>query len=299
MKKSELELRRVFKRKITMLEKLLELTSQEELLSEQRREYAALMAVELRSLFCHSGGDPLIKNALMDKELLFPFYDHMTPLNELSDFILVAIHSNGQYCTFDSSLTIALDGTQVPSTWLSYYSWINHIVVDLKAAQYPPLTRENIIKIVADKNGAHVDPDIHPFLELIETSNIMPFNISIDNKPCKADCCNLLNETIYSIAKEAVFAYKYKPLVWSKGKEKEEHRMLRVFDYSFDSYNRYKYMVCNPIINQYSTNRIYGCKISDFPIDLSELLFKNRIFPAYVIKVEGIIPQQGKKERSK
>lgn len=295
MKYAEQVLRDKYKIKIDALEKHLKGVFQEPLQSALRIELAAEIAVILRNLFCYSGGRPLIKTAQMDKELLFPFYDHWAALNELSDIILVSNRTQDHHCTFESSLPFELDGTKVPSTWLTYQSWVNHIVFDLKMEGDPPLTRENVIKILADKDGAHTDESIDPFLSSLKTTYGTRFNMTIANDDCDVECSNLLSETVLSIAIEAVFAFKYHPKVWRYGHVQD--RLLRVFDYSFDKYKRYKFMVCTPEVNQYSTNRLYDCQIKDYPIGMVDLQFIDRSFPVYVIDVENLDDSRGEKSR--
>lgn len=293
MKRSELELRKTFKRKVDAIGKLLEMVSQEEPLSELRQEMAVLMAVNLRSLFCYSSCKPLITNARMENCLIFPLYDRLTPFNELGDFLLVGSHCQEQKCTFKSETAYRLDGTLVPSTWLSYQSWINQIVIDIKATDFPPLTRLDVIKILADREGAHVDPRIHPFVRLIESNSVIPFEIIIEGKECEADCSNLLCETIITMAKELVFVYKYTnpPIMWTR--KSEPDFMLRVFDYSDEKSKRYKYTVCKDGPNLYNTNRKWPCRISSHPIGSYDLLFKRATFPVYIIQIEKCVLNRG------
>ena len=286
MRYAEKILKDKFNTKIIALEKHLKNVCQEPPQSSLRIELAAEIAVILRNLFCYSGGRPLVITAKLDKELLFPFYDHRTALNELSDIILVTNRIQGNRCIFESSLPFELDGTKVPATWLTYQSWINHIVVDLKMAGYPPLTRENVIKILADKYGAHTDETIDPFLASVKISYGTRFNMAIANVDCEVDFSNLLSETVLSIAKEVIFSYEYHPKLGRCGHE--HNRLLRVFDYSFDKYKRYKFMVCTPAVNQYSTNKLYNCQIKDYPISMVDLQFIDRLFPVYVIDVEMV-----------
>lgn len=285
-----LELRKTFKRKISALEKELDIISHEELFSESRREFAIQIAMNLRAMFCHSGGEPLIQTAQIDKDLLFPLYDRLTPFNELPDFLLVGNQCKDNHCTFQSDTTIRLDGTQVPSTLISYYGWINQIVIDLKSAEYAPLSREDVIKIIADRDGAHIDPRIDPFVELIESSNVMPFHVIIGDKKCPADCSNLLCESIITMAKEVIFAYKYlnKPIFFQTH-DSENGFSLRVFDYSDDKHKRYKYTICSDGMNLYDTNKNWPCEISSHPVKHFDLLFRKRVFPVDVIKIENCI----------
>ena len=291
MKRTILELRKMFKTKVASIEKLLDTVSKEDLLSEHRKEFLALVAVELRAMFCYSGGEPLIKTAEMTKDMIFPLYDRLTPFNELSDFFLVVndrVKDKVSY--FRSSTITALDGSKVPTTWLSYYSWINQIVVDFKTDGYPPLTRAEIIKIVADKNGAHVDPKGHPYLDMMNPFNNGWLVISINGEgqqPFDVDCENVLCETVYSIAKEVVFSYKYmnKPPIMWPAKSKPDFN-ARVYDYSDEKNKRYKFTVCAPDVKQYNSNRLYPCTITDFPVHAYDLLFKSRTFFVEMIKVE-------------
>ena len=287
MKRSELELRKTFKRKVDAIEKYLEMVSQEEPLSELRQELGVQIAVNLRSLFCHSSCEPLITSAHLENYLIFPLYDRLTPFNELRDFLLVGNQCKEQQCTFKSETAYRLDGTQVPSTWLSYQSWINQIVIDIKAEDYPPVSRLEIIKILADKEGAHVDPKIHPFVRLIESNNVMPLKIMIEDKECEADCSNLLCESVITMAKEVVFSYKYlnkPPVMWPR--KSEQGFMLRVFDFSDEKFKRYKYSICKDCINLYDTNRNWPCRISSYPISSYDLLFRSATFSVDFIQIE-------------
>ncbi len=287
MKRCELELRKTFKRKVGAIEKFLEMAYKEEPLSELRQEISTQIAVNLRVLFCKSGSEPLITNARMEDYLLFPLYDRLTPFNELGDFLLVGCQCKELKCTFKSETAFRLDGKQVPTTWLSYQSWLYQIVIDIKSADYAPLSRFEIIKLLADREGAHVDPRIHPFVSLIESNNVMPFRIMIKDKECEADCCNLLCETIITIAKEVVFAYKYlnkPPIMWPR--KSEPDFMMRVYDYSDEKNKRYKYTVCKDNLNLYDTNRKWPCKISSYPISSYDLLFKSATFPVDIIRIE-------------
>ena len=140
-----------------------------------------------------------------------------------------------------------------------------------------------LFSILADKDGAHTDENIDPFLTSLKTTYGTRLNITIANEDCEVDCSNLLSETVLSIAIEAVFAFKYHPKVLRYGHELD--RLLRVLDYSFDKYKRYKYMICTPAVNQYSTNRLYDCQIMDYPIGMVDLQFLDRLFRVYVIDV--------------
>lgn len=115
----------------------------------------------------------------------------------------------------------------------------------------------------------------------------MPFRIMIEGKECEADCSNLLCETIITMAKEVVFAYKYLNLPPIMRQRKSESGfVLRVFDYSDEKTNRYKFAVCKDGLNLYDTNRKWPCKISSHPISSYDLLFKRVAFPVEIIRIE-------------
>lgn len=282
MKRSILELRNTFKRKVNFIEKLLSLASNEDILSEERREILTQIAVELRALFCYSGGSPLIETAQMDKELMFPM-NNWLPYNELSDFLLVGYNFKNGQCCFRTSIDL---DNKVPYAIMSYSSWIHEIVIDLRMDCYPPLTRLDVIKIVADKEGAHVDTNIHEFVELIESRNVMPIKIVIDDKECDADCGNLLYETIYSISLEVLYSYKYlnKPVMReSPNKSKFE---IKVFDFSDKKNKRYKFLRAVPQAPHYNSNKSFSCNVTSHPIEVYDMLFRSKMVPMEVCRIE-------------
>lgn len=159
MIKSVIELRKTFKAKINKIESFLKLADQAGLQTEERREILASVAVDLRLLFCYSSREPLIETAQMTEEMIFPLYDTNEPFSVLSEFMLVQQNEfENDRCTFRAQTKVPLNGTQLCPYWLNYKSWINEIVVDFKHEGYTPKSRADIIKIVADKTGAHVDP---------------------------------------------------------------------------------------------------------------------------------------------
>lgn len=290
MKKwSEKELRKTFKTKIVKIETFLKLADGEDLLSDERRDMLASVAVELRALFCYSGGDPLIKTAGMTEKLIFPLYDINEPFSVLSEFMLVQQNEfENDRCTFRAHTKIPLDGTQLCPYWLSYKSWINEIVVDFKHPGYPPKSRADIIKIVAGKTGAHVDPEGHQYLDLMDPNGNAWLVISLygeNRKRFDVDCGNLLIETIYSIAKEAVFSYKllYRPILMQRSKNKEY--MQTVFDYSDERSKKYRYGICRPEVKEVCKEHNYKCEITTSPIWEYDLIVRGRNFRVMLAEI--------------
>lgn len=284
MNRSVVELKKRLRAKISAIESFLKLATQEDLEPDQREEIISQIAVELRVLYCYSSGDPLIITAQMDKQLHFPLCSRNAPLNELNDFLLVGFHVQNEECTFSS--IAELDCNRLYSDWLSYRSWINEVVVDIKTEGYPPLSRAEVIKIIANKEGAHVDIEIPRFVELINTTNVMQVRFVVGDKEYEADCRNLLYETILSIAQEAIFSYHYTANVVML-QQKTSEFSLAVYDYSDAKRKRYKYMFFKPGgINLYNTSRVNPCKITAHPTCLYSMLKGGRFYPVEIIKVE-------------
>ena len=284
MKRNVVELRKKLKAKINAIESFMKLATQEGLEPDQRKEFISQIAVELRVLFCYSNGEPLIKTSHMDKQLYFPLCDRIAPLNELNEFLLVGMRAQNGLSSFSSFAD--LDCNRLYSDWLSYQSWINEVVVDVKTEGYPPLSRAEVIKLIANKEGAHVDTEIPQFVELINTTNVMQVRFVVGDKEYEADSRNLLYETILSIAKEAVFSYHYTANIVML-QEKKSDFSLAVYDYSEEKKKRYKYMFFKPGgINLYNTSRVNHCKITAHPTYLYKMLKGSRFYPVEMIKVE-------------
>lgn len=296
MNRAITDLRKRYNRKICAIEKFLALASVEDLFSEVRKEILAQVAVELRSLFCYSGGESLIVKAQMETTMFFPLHDPMSPFNELSQFLLVGCNYSSKQCTFFSS--VELNG-KIAKNWLSFYSWVNEVVVDIKADGYPPLSRLDVIKIIADKEGAHVDEGIHPFIELIESTNVMPIRFFIGDSECQGDCSNLLYETIYSIATEAVYSYKHvrNPIFLSR--KNSSSAILGIFTYEIEKKKKFKYTICGPGVNLYNNNKSYPCIISKNRLESSDMLFCGRSYLVNIIRVESMNSDQNNSSQNR
>ena len=283
MKRSVSTLRHSFEDKVTLLERLLNQAQQESTLSKMRNEYAYAVAVILRSLYCKdSSGIPLVESSQLVDAIIYPFRNPLDVFNELRGTMLVDYEISKSRCCFSSS---SLSINLVPSSYLSYYSWINEVVVDLKMEGYPPLTRGEVIKTIADKNGAHFDVDLDKYSDCLEQGNIVFLTITIDGETCLFDCRNLLTETVLSIADEVVFSYKYLRN-YELTSQATSNFALYVFDYSIGDRCKYKYAICSPIIKKYNTNKYYQCEITTYPWPTYELRFRGRIFRIGIIRVE-------------
>ena len=285
MKRDLSRLRKAYGEKIALLERLLNQAKQETVLSEQRNELAALIAVMLRSLFCKDqSGKPLITSAQLENDFVFPLRNNLEAFNELKGTMLVGYRINGNKCCFNS---ISLSAEQVPSYYLAFNSWISEIVVDFKMEGYPPLSREEVIKIIADKNGAHYDVILDKYSACLESGKLVFLHFVIDGQNCLFDSRNLFAETLLSIADEVLFSYKYlrRPELTEPSKSE---KVLNVFDYSVENRKRYKYSICPQNINKYNTNKYYQCLITTHPLVTYNLKFRERVFKVGVVRFDGL-----------
>lgn len=285
MKRELSELRKTYGEKITLLERLLIQARQELLLSEQRNEITALIAVMLRSLFCKDrSGIPLITSTQLENDFIFPLRNSFEAYNELKGTLLVEYKITGDKCCFIST---SLSADQVPRNYLSFNNWISEIVVDFKMEGYPPLSREEVIKTIADKNGAHYDVNLDKYSACLESGKVVFLEFVIDGQKCLFDSKNLLSETLLTIADEVLFSYKYLRSPELTAPSQSEN-VINVFDFSVENWSRYKYSICPPTVNKYNTNKYYPCSITTHPLMTYNLKFRERWFNVGVIRIDGL-----------
>ena len=275
----------LFRARINTIKGNLKLAAQEELGSDERNDIIAQIAVALRTLFCTASSQPLIKTAKMEQDLYFPLQDAGAPDNMLSYFLLAGRKSikDGK-CCFEYHMP--LKDNMVPRTIMSYKSWLSEAVIDLKLKDIPPMTRRDVIRIVADKIGAHVDENLHPVMSEIEQANKWPLVVAIDLEGERFDSGNLLYETVYAIAEEVLYSYRSlnKPKLFKRGPNEE--LQLAVYDYSDEKNKRYKYGVSPRGCNVYNTTKYYPCNITKYPIQSYFLKCKGQAYPINMFRVE-------------
>lgn len=254
-----------------------------------RAQFASNMAVTLRMLVCPDvdGGNPLVKLTRIKTNILFPFQHNMEAFNELKGYLLTNITIKDGECFFH------YDGDLVPNdnvccNYLSYYNWVHEVVVDFKHQDYPPLSRNDVIHIVADKMGAHYQQEVDKNVYLIENNNVMDVKVMIDGVECKVNCSNLFTETILCIASELIYSYEYFSGKHPKRDGIAEY-MLYLFDFDAGGKHRYKYCLAKDSINLYNTNRFYDCKMSKTVSHVNYLKFREREFQVLIIDTNNII----------
>lgn len=207
MKRPLEELEAKFDTKIRSLEKQLEHI--DELDVNMRIEVACQMAVNLRVLFCYSGGESLAKQCDYCDKIIFPFRGGAEILNILPTYSMVSIKIKDDIVKFNA-LDDINNELMIPKLYLNMENWLSEIVINFKNRNYQPLSRNTIIKIIADnEGGAHVGSSMHRIVEYVRTNNVMPIQVVYGDKVCEADCSNLLIETLIAISRDAVFAYKH------------------------------------------------------------------------------------------
>lgn len=285
MKRELSALRKAFGDKMVLLEHMLSKARLETIMSGNRNETAALIAVMLRTLFCKDRqGVPLIVSSQLEDNFLFPLRNNMEVYNELKGTMLVEYCINEERCCFSAS---SLTPDRVPANYLTFNSWISEVVIDFKMEGYPPLSREEVIKTFADKNGAHYDVNIDKYSACLVTGDVVFLDVFMDGKKICFDGDNLLTETVLSIADEVVFTYKYlrRPELSSPAASDFE---LSIFDYSCDDRKRFKYSICSPAINRYNNNRFYPCEITTGPFTTYNLRFKNRLYRVGIVRIDDM-----------
>lgn len=280
------ELERVFQQKIRYVAEQVKNATQKPLLSEMREEYANQIAVALRTLVTFTSScESLAKRCGYDKKLFFPLYDPIAACSLIPQYNLVNVTWNnekmGTFCVKDD-----LDDNQkVRTTYMTFDCWKSESVIDFLSNDFAPLSREQVIRIVADKLGAHVDSKIEEHLFKVETDHILPVFLEADGTVYYGDGKNLFTETVLGIAKELVFACKY--TCWGRLESAGDPSYL-LFAQAYETPKKYvtkKYVVSRVHINAYNANRFFPCEITESPLKRYIIPFRQRTFDVGIIGV--------------
>lgn len=270
------ELKDVFDAKINRIRRDLDVALHETE-TRIRREYAVSIAVTLRSMFCEdsSGGTPLIRSSNIERHILFPHQAGPQALNLLPYFGNLGLNINN-----DKGI-ISFDGQYThPNCFLSSFDWLYEIVVDFMRKDFPPLSRNDIIKTVADKEGAHYDPAIEKNIYLIENTNVASVQVVYKEKDIDIDCSNLFTEMILSIATDLIYAYDG---FCNVGVKTLNLSNSKLYKYDFSDYNvkklkyRFKYLVISKTakINAYNPNPHFNCDVTEHVLHDYLIIQKN------------------------
>ena len=297
MKKAIQELKNEFNAKIDYLRYQLINIEKQALNSESRRQIACSIAVILRALICHDRDDSLCKRCNYDNYFYFQLYDIWNTLNILPDYELVSITIKDNKAIFDHKKDIVRT-EEVCTKWLKFHSWLNEVIIDYKIEDIPPLSRLNVIKLIADKIGAHVDSDVDPRFEILKKSLIMPITIKINKGneeiEVEANCENLYIETIISIAQELIYAFdytrKFYPVLIGQSKMIlyiQKYNKNQPINTNINNIPT-KYFICDKEkskeINCYNSNKHYQCETIKQDLNEYQIKFRDKYFNVLIIE---------------
>lgn len=211
MKKTTEELNNELIYRINYLEKLVKDALAEEIGSEMRRQIILSISVILRAVCINnSRNECLIAKCGIKDEILFPLIDGVSPLNILADFKLINYSVNNQFISLEVKKDL-LNLNLVPKTIISFDSWLHEVVIDLKDSSQKCqfLSRYEIIHILADKDGAHVDSDVDDKYLNLMSSEFKVMQIIINDQVVNYDFHNLLLESLLGIAIELIYSFKF------------------------------------------------------------------------------------------
>ena len=281
MKKTKEELMQSYSSKIAYLRLQLNAGRELDLRSELRDEYANNIAVTLRTLLCYvSGTESLCKRCDLQDKLFFSLHSGLSAVNILPTYELVDIKYCNDYATFVSSAEPLPQGC-LYHHYLTYSSWLQEIVIDFKKEGYEPLSRKDVIRIVADRMGAHVDSEYDPNLYLIAKENILPIIIQTEKGEAKSFGRNLFTETILSITEELLIADSCLGRLQFKQIKKSE---LKLYIQKYEK--GYKYVLFPEKINPDNSNPFYECTIFEAAPQEQTIIYQGKQFRITLIDVD-------------
>ncbi|MBQ0010332.1 MAG: hypothetical protein KBS76_04445 [Ruminococcus sp.] len=281
-KRTPAELEKEFSDRIEFLSAQVKSALQLPIASDMRTQYANTIAVTLRALVTYTTNcESLCKRCNYDSSLFFPLYSPMAAQNLVPQYNLVGVSCNGKDKTCVFCVNEDLDNKDiVRSTYMTFEKWKNEIIIDFLSNGFKPLSRENVIRIVADKLGAHVDSAIEERLYKIENDDILPITVVQNGIKYKGDGRNLFCETIIGIAIELVFAFHY--TMWYQFPVAMNAKPATVYQQDYDGVQ--KYTVCYlDNINAYNANHYFSCTVTKYPLKMYRLPFREKIFDIGII----------------
>ena len=275
------DLEKEFSKRIDYLAEQVKNALQHPVSSEMREEYANSIAVTLRTLVTYTTGcESLCKQCNYNNLLFFPLYSPIAAQNLLPQYNLVGVSCNGNDKTCVFFVNDDLDNKEiVRSIYLTFEKWKNEVIIDFLSDDFKPLSRENVIRIVADKVGAHVDSAIEEHLYKIEHDNILPITVEQNGIKYKGDGRNLFCETIIGIAIELVFAVHY--TMWKQFPAVHNAKSATVYQQDYDGVQKYTVSYFN--INAYNANPYFPCSVTEYPLNVYRLPFRERTFEIGII----------------
>ena len=279
-KKTIDELKKDFDCKIDYLDEIVKNALQKPLGSKLREEYANSIAVELRLLYCYvSGSNSLCNRCGYDDQLLFPLYSPIAAQSLVPQYNLVNCTWDNDHKTGMFSVRDDLGNPDIVwCTMMTFNNWKSEVVIDFLSDDFKPLSRENIIRLVADKQGAHVDSIVDGRLVKIIEDEVFPVRFVDNDKTYYGEGRNLFTETIIGIAIETIRAYRYTKIQEQK-KATEGSGIIYYQDYG----GVFKYTVCKVKINAYNANQHFSCLSTEKELKHYNIKFKDKYFNIGII----------------
>ena len=274
------ELKKECHSKIKILEELICYAKSKAIGSMAREEYGNLIAVVLRALTCRvSGTDGLLKQCNYDLLLLFPLYSPIEACNLMPrSYLLVQENINNR-----NAFLSVRDGIQneeiVYKTYLSFKSWLLEAVIDFKDQDYAPLSRYEIIRLLADQRGAHFQANMDGRLYKITHQMILP--LVFEGERGQYFSNNLYTETIIGIAEELTFSYRH--FLEANPQFLRKEGFVYIQKYENEPNYTYKYIRSPFRINAYNSNQHYQCVVSEYEGNIYQIQFRERVFIIAII----------------
>ena len=257
MKKTTQDIMAKFEASVAMLKELLAQAEERDYADALRAEYAVEVATKLRMLLSSNRGDPLLRHArLMQKYLFTSFY--MTPLtasanNMLFEPRLLELSADSNRAAWVPQKA----KTQNP--FYTFDAWWHEIVIDNKHQQASHISRQDVVTILANKEGgAHFVDSYEPeYWQTVFDSGVEYID---ENGAHHPTVNNAFSETVFSIASEFLLAYQYyKDTLKNATVSVEETKgwVLRL-TYKGKNHNTYRYCLVNDEIAK-NTGWFFDC----------------------------------------
>lgn len=259
--------------------------------SEERIEISRTIATSLRAILSSdSSGKNLIVKCGLDTKLLFPLYGYYS-INLIPTYQLLTSTIKNNDVFVSTSDEVGKENV-VWNTYLTFSSWVNEIVIDTKLPNVEPISRFLAIKIVSDKEGAHVDNKIEYHLFEMCQNSILPIRVDgfLENTEIKAK--SIFCETIISIAKELVFAYdNYQNNRIELIGPSKKNGVIQVFSANNPKFKLYKFETTSKEHEErsYNSNSFYECKIYQKTANVYHIKQGSMKYSSIILSAEDLL----------
>lgn len=268
IEKTKEQLKQDLFNKVKGIRMLLDNIDQLSLETEERFEMAKLVATSLRSIFIRDKENKfknLIERTGFDQKLLFPINAHSL-LNLYANYPFLSFKIIDNKTMVEISDDVDKKGV-VWNCYITFSSWLNEIVIDTKCPDISLISRYLLVRIVSDKEGAHVDDTIDEDLSKMMKCDVVPVfieGIEKDEARKELEAKSVFYETIIAIAKE--FVYVFEEFQNSKISLIGPSRfcgVIQVFKYKNDKFKLHRFGTISRDFeeNVYNSSRFHKCEV--------------------------------------